>query len=232
MRSAVILIVGDEILHGEITDRNGPWLIDELSDAGVRVARCCIIPDEPDIISRYIQRAFDDGHDYVLTTGGVGPTHDDRTLEAVARALDRPLEDNEELIDLLESEHGPLSDAQRKMARLPRGCEFHHLEDTIGMAFEVEDVYVFPGFPELLKPLFFKLQNNFEGSEYFTETLETDGLESDIAPQLEELQTEYPELQFGSYPHVDGSITLKIRGRDANVVKNARDDLRDELELE
>lgn len=231
MRSAVILIIGDEILHGEISDRNGPWLIDEFNEAGIKVGRCCILPDDPDVISRYIRRAFKDGHDYVVTTGGIGPTHDDRTLEAVGQALDRPLEEDTGLIDLLESKHGTLSESQRKMARLPRGCEYHHLEDSIGMAFEVEDVYVFPGFPELLKPLFFKLRDNFEGTDHFTRTLETDGLESDIAPQLGEFQDRFPELQFGSYPHTDGSITLKIRGQDADRVETAREELRDELGL-
>lgn len=231
MSSAVILIIGDEILHSEISDENGPWLIQQLNTLGVDVARCCILPDDPDLIGRNIDLAFEDDHDYVLTTGGIGPTHDDRTLEAVAGALNRPLEDDEELIKLLEDKHGTLSPSQRKMARLPEGCEFHYLEDSIGMAFEVQNVYVFPGFPELLKPLFFKLQHNFEGIERYTETLETDGLESDIAGQLEALQDRYPELQFGSYPHVDGTITLKIRGRDEDLLENAKAELREELDL-
>lgn len=231
MSEAVILIIGDEILHGEIEDGNGPWLIEELNSIGVDVARCCILPDDPDIISRNIEQAFSDGANYVLTTGGIGPTHDDRTLEAVAQALDRPLDYDDELIDLLEDKHGSLTPSQKKMARLPEGCEFHHLEDSIGMAFEVENVFVFPGFPELLQPLFFTLQTSFEGEKRHSKDLEAEGLESDIAPTLRSLQDKYPELQFGSYPHTDGTITLRIRGRDQGLIEDAHDELQDELGL-
>ncbi|MFB6226903.1 MAG: competence/damage-inducible protein A [bacterium] len=230
MSSAVILVIGDEILHGEIEDQNGPWLISELNNHNVDVERCCILPDTTDIISRTINQAFDDGADYILTTGGVGPTHDDRTLEAVGQALNSPLKYDENLIQVLEDNHGDLTASQKKMARLPEGTEFHLLDNSIGMAFEVGDIYVFPGFPELLKPLFFKLQSNFEGDERFLETIQAEGLESDIAPELEELQEEFPELQFGSYPHTDGSITLKIRGRDPELIERARDELEKSLD--
>lgn len=227
MSSAAIFVIGDEILHGEIEDENGPWLIQQLNDLGVHVERCSILPDEPDVIAEELLRF--EHCDYRFTTGGLGPTHDDRTLEGVARALDRPLETDDDLIKLLRERHGPLNEPQRKMALRPEGGEFVHVEDSLGLGFKVEDVYVFPGFPELLRPLYCRFENELEGVPLTTETIETDGLESDIAELLESFQGEYPDLQFGSYPHTDGSITLKIRGSDPETVTEARDLIRGKL---
>lgn len=228
MSSAAIFVIGDELLHGEIKDENGPWLIQQLNERGISVERCSILPDEPEIIAEELQRF---GHcDYRFTTGGLGPTHDDRTLEGVARALGRSLVTDEELIGLLQEQHGTLNDAQRKMALRPEGGKFVHIEDSLGLGFRAENIYVFPGFPELLRPLFFQFENELEGTPLTTETIQTDGLESDIADLLESFQEEYPNLQFGSYPHTDGSITLKIRGREASQIDEATTELRNKLQ--
>lgn len=227
MNSAAIFVIGDEILHAEIEDENGPWLIRQLNDRGITVERYSILPDEPDVIAEELERF---NHcDYRFATGGLGPTHDDRTLEGVARALDRSMVTDEELIELLREQHGTLNDAQRKMTLRPEGGEFAHIENSLGLAFKVENIYVFPGFPELLRPLFFQFESELEGTPLTTKTIEMDGLESDIAELLESFQNEYPELQFGSYPHTDGSITLKIRGRDATSVNAAHQRMLEEL---
>jgi len=223
MSTAAVFVIGDEILHGEIEDQNGPWLIRQLSDRGIDVRRLSVLPDEPDVIADELIR-FEDC-DYRLTTGGLGPTHDGRTLEAVGQALDRPLVTDDRLVDILEEEHGTLNEAQRNMALRPEGGEFIHLEDSVGIGFQVEDIYVFPGFPELLQPLFFQLENEFEGEPLTTRTLETSGWESDIAGLLEDFQEDYSDLEFGSYPHTDGSITIKIRGRDPDQIDRAFDQL-------
>lgn len=227
MTSAVVFVIGDEILHGEITDQNGPWLIEQFNEMGINLQRCSILPDEPAVISGEIKRFLD--CDYIVTTGGIGPTHDDRTLEAVAEALDRPLETDHEMIELLRDNHGTLNESQKDMCLRPEGGTFHNLQDSVGLAFEIENVYVFPGFPELLKPLFFKLEDHFEGEPLHTVTIQTDGLESDIAGLLGEYQENYPDLEFGSYPHTDGSITVKIRGRNENRVQKVSQSIQDEL---
>jgi molybdenum cofactor synthesis domain-containing protein len=227
MSSAGILIIGDEILHGEIKDQNGPWLIEQFNQRGITLKRCSILPDNPSVIAEEIRRLSD--CDYIVTTGGIGPTHDDRTIEAVAKAFDRDLEYDESMLERLRDNHGSLDTAQKKMALRPVGARFYNLEDSIGMAVQVENVYVFPGFPELLKPLFFKIEDDFEGTPISTETIETDGLESDLAALLEDFQKQYPELQFGSYPHTDGTITLKIRGRDTDTLAEASEALHAEL---
>lgn len=227
MSTAAIFVIGDEILHGEIKDRNGPWIIEQLNDRGIRVKRCTILPDDPEIIGDEIDRFLT--CDYILTTGGIGPTHDDRTLEGVGLALDRPLTTDEEMLKLLRDNHGKLNQSQKDMCLRPEGGNFHNLDDSVGLAFQIENIYVFPGFPELLEPLFFKLEDHFEGSPLSTETIETDGLESDIAGLLEQFQDEYPELEFGSYPHTDGTITLKIRGPDTDKVSQAAHEIESKL---
>lgn len=227
MSSAAILVIGDEILHGEIRDQNGPWLINQLSDRGVRVKRCNILPDDPTVIASEINRFSD--CDFILTTGGVGPTHDDRTLESVALALNRDLESDEELLAMLQREHGSLKENQKKMAVLPEGSEFFYLKDSVGLAFKIRNVYVFPGFPELLKPLFFRVEDHFTGKPLTTKTIKTKGYESELAGMLEDFQERYPSLQFGSYPHPDGTITLKIRGTNPQDVKKAEQSLQKEL---
>jgi molybdenum cofactor synthesis domain-containing protein len=227
MSSTAILIIGDEILHGEIKDQNGPWLIEQFKQRGITLKRCSILPDDPAVIAEEIQRLS--GCDYIVTTGGIGPTHDDRTIEAVADAFDRDLEFDESMLERLRDNHGTLDDAQKKMALRPEGGTFYNLDDSIGMAIQVENVYVFPGFPELLKPLFFMIEDEFDGEPLSTETIETDGLESDIAALLEDFQNRFPDLQFGSYPHTDGTITLKIRGRNSNTVTEASKSLQAKL---
>jgi molybdenum cofactor synthesis domain-containing protein len=227
MSTAAVFVIGDEILHGEIKDENGPWLLQQLGERGIDVRRLGVLPDEPDIIAEELIR-FEDC-DYRLTTGGLGPTHDDRTLEAVGRAVDRPLVEDDDFIEILRNEHGTLNDAQREMARRPEGGEFVHREDSIGIGFRIENIFVFPGFPDLLRPLFYQLENRFEGTPLSTQSIETSGWESDIAELLEDIQDDYPDLQFGSYPHTDGSITIKIRGRDADVVGEATEELREAL---
>lgn len=227
MSTAAIFIIGDEILHGEIKDENGPWLIQQLGERGIDVRRLNVLPDEPDVIAEELIRS--ENCDYRLTTGGLGPTHDDRTLEAVGDALDRPLVTDEKLINILREEHGTLNDAQREMARRPEGGQFIYLEDSVGIGFCIEDIFVFPGFPELLRPLFFQVENHFDGTPLITKSVETSGWESDIAELLENFQDEYPDLQFGSYPHTDGSITIKLRGRDDELVEEVSEEIRQAL---
>lgn len=229
MSSATILVIGDELLHGEIRDQNGPWLIERFNQLGVDVERLHLLPDQTDLLVEYIRQAL--SCEYVITTGGIGPTHDDRTREAVAKALDRNLVPHDHLLSLLRERHGDnLTQSQKKLAKLPENSEIIQVNKTAGIAFRAENVFVFPGIPELLQPLFNRLEEEFKGTKKTNRSLTIKALESDIADQLMTLQNQYPQLQFGSYPHDDGSLTLKIRGRDEDSVTKAFEDLRDSIE--
>lgn len=225
MKTATILIIGDELLHGEIQDENGPWLIKRLTELGVDVNQLHILPDETETIAEYLERSL---HcDFVFTTGGIGPTHDDRTREAVAKALDRELIQNEDILSLLEDHHdSELTEAQKRLATLPEGSDIIHVQETAGIAFQAGNIFVFPGIPELLRPLFNQLASRFDGVQKISRSFTIRALESDIADQLSKLQNRYPDLQFGSYPHENGTLTLKIRGRKEEQVKEAFEDLR------
>lgn len=228
MSTAYIVVVGDELLNGEIQDQNGPWLIQELSTRGVTVRGMSILPDEPDLVADCIRRNL---HlDHVLVTGGIGPTHDDRTREAVARALDRPREIHPEVMGWLNANHGDeveQNDAIREMANLPEGSEAICLDDQPASAFRVENVFIFPGIPPFLKALFLKWDGHFHGADQHTRTLVFQAREVDIAGTLESLQNEFPELQFGCYPRENGRLIVKIRGTRAEKLDQARDQLRE-----
>lgn len=220
MSTAMILIVGDELLHGEIEDVNGPWLIRRLNRLGVDVRRMSVLPDDPEVIADEIRRHED--MTYLFVTGGLGPTHDDRTREGVARGTGRDLVDHPEAMQRLHERHGSdLDEELRDIAHLPENAELIRLDEGPGMAFRVDNVYVFPGIPGLLKPLFRRLEDQFDGAEKYTETMTIRARESDIAARLNELQDRFPALQFGSYPHEDGTLSLKLRGRDRSQFQEA-----------
>jgi len=215
MASAEIIIVGDEILLGEVKDENGPWLIEQCADRGIDVNRLTIVRDSSDAISREIRRSEEHDPDYIFITGGIGPTHDDCTRAGVARGLDRPLETNSKVLTWLHSHYGDqLNEDRRSMAELPEGSEPNILKEVPALSFRTESIYVFPGFPQLLRPLFVKWSDVFQTEEFVTETCRIDALEGEIAQSLKTLQNKYSSLRFGSYPRSDGTVTVRIRGRD------------------
>ncbi|MGM0381360.1 MAG: competence/damage-inducible protein A [bacterium] len=212
MKKARIIIIGDEILHGEVADENGPWLINQLNSCNVEVQSLHIVPDEIETIARHCTNP--PAVDYTLVTGGIGPTHDDRTRTAIARAADKELVEHEQVMNWLENHYEEkLNKPRRGLARLPEGSQTIYLPETPAIAFQVENFYVFPGIPELLKPLFKKWEHKFTGDECYSYSLTLMALEGDIAEELEKLQNKFSTLQFGSYPH-GKTITLLVRGYD------------------
>ncbi len=223
MKSAEIIIIGDEILHGEIKDENGPWLIKQLNHCNVRVEGMHIIPDTIKTISEHFKRAKNT--DYTLVTGGIGPTHDDKTRSALARALDKELVEHEKVRDWLKEHYGEkLNSPRRKLAMLPAGATPVYLPETPAIAFQVDNFYVFPGIPELMKPLFKKWEHKFTGDKFYSHSLTLKALEGDVAEELEKLQERYPELQLGSYPH-GRTITLQVRGFKQEKFEQAKKEL-------
>ncbi len=220
MSTAAIFIVGDELLHGETRDKNGPWLLQQLNHRGITVQSLCVLPDQPDRIAGHIRRARSET--YVLVTGGIGPTHDDRTREAVAKGVGVPRQVHPRVEEWLEAHYGDrINEARRGMARLPAGSEAIYLEETPALAFRVKNVYVFPGIPVLMQPLFERWDEEFQAAPRVARTHTFRGREGDIAGDLAELQRRYPELQFGSYPHEDGTLSIRIRGENEERLKAA-----------
>lgn len=228
MATAGIVIVGNEILSGKVVDTNSPFLCSELRELGVEVGRVVVIPDEVETIACEV-RTLSEGFDYVFTSGGVGPTHDDLTLDAVAHAFGRKLELNEALASRIErAQGGRPNESQLKMARIPSGAQLVDTGDLWFPVIIVENVYVFPGIPRLLRKKFSSISERFRGVPFVLKRVYVKLRESDIAAELNALLTEFPELLLGSYPRVEKSdylVLLTLESRDAHYVQRALDDL-------
>ena len=168
--------------------------------------------------------------DWVFTSGGIGPTHDDLTMEGVSHAFGMPLEVSESIASRIERAvgSGGLDESQRKMAMIPRGA---HLVDSGDLWFPVvivRNVHVFPGIPDLLQRKFQSIRERFRGVPFVLRRVFVTQRESEIASVLNALLVEYPELLLGSYPRVgEGAfhVLLTLESRDPDYVKRALDAL-------
>src|SRR5512139_2220997 len=162
-KTAGIIIIGDEILSGKVQDSNSFFMVKELRTRGVEVRRICVIPDDTREIARAV-KTFSDLFDHVFTTGGIGPTHDDVTIEGIARAFDvKPVIDGRlrELLDTFYS--GNLTPERLKMAEVPEGAELVSDETLTFPLIRFRNVFIFPGIPELLRKKFHAVENLFDG---------------------------------------------------------------------
>lgn len=234
-RSAAILVVGDEILSGEVEDRNTPFLTRRLWELGVRVGRILVLGDRREELAGEI-RDLAGMYDYVFLTGGMGPTHDDVTREAVADALDVALERHEKAESLLATDYGDrLTPAEAEMAELPAGARVLRGHQRLAFAFRVENVFAFPGVPDLLRDIFEVAAEELFSSPFHKETLWVRGKEGDFSETLADIQADHPEVGIGSYPvFVDGRYRCKVvlRGRDPDRLADARAAIAGALELD
>ena len=228
MSSAGVLVIGNEILSGKVVDVNSPYLCRELRALGVDVRRVLTIPDEIDLIAQEV-RAMSETFDWVFTSGGIGPTHDDLTMEGVSRAFGLPLEVNESIASRIERALGEhLNESQLKMAMIPRGA---HLVDSGDLWFPVvivRNVHILPGIPDLLQRKFSSIRERFRGIPFVLRRVFVTQRESEIAAELNALLVEYPELLLGSYPRVgEGAfhVLLTLESRDPDYVNRALDAL-------
>jgi FAD synthetase len=223
--TAGILIIGNEILTGKVQDENAPYLLRELRQLGVDVERVHVIPDKVDVIAAEV-RVFSSAYTYVLTTGGVGPTHDDVTMDGVAAAFERKLARDARMEEkLLRALRGrPANESHLKMTALPEGSELIETPDLWFPLVRVENVYVFPGIPGLLRAKFEGAKHHFVGRRVHLRNVFVTCIETDIAGDLYALLAEYPALDVGSYPKVasEGYSTLiTLESRDEEYVARA-----------
>ena len=227
-RTALILVIGNEILTGKVEDTNSPFLAKELYALGVRVRRIVTIPDEVETIGTVV-RELSPRHDIVLTTGGVGPTHDDVTLAGVARAFGVPLERHPEMERILREFYGSaLVEPLLRMADLPRGMELLDQPELRIPCVRMRNVYVFPGEPTIFRRKWAAIRERFRSEPFALARIWTLKEECDLAPLLEETLRRHPAVEIGSYPvydRADYKVLLTIESRDRAAVTAARDDL-------
>jgi FAD synthetase len=224
MPSAGILIIGNEILSGKVADANSPFFCRELRPLGVDVERIVTIPDEIVTIAREV-REMSEAYDLVLTSGGIGPTHDDLTIEGVAAAFELSIEHSESIEARIRRATGEeLNESQRKMAQVPAGATLLDGGDLWFPLVVVRNVYIFPGVPELLRKKFDSARDLFRGVPFVLRRVYVKSRESDIAASLHELLREFPELLLGSYPRLDEEsfhVMLTLESRDEGYVERA-----------
>ncbi|MBM4318370.1 MAG: competence/damage-inducible protein A [Deltaproteobacteria bacterium] len=205
--TAAILIIGNEILCGSCPETNSALLLRLLREAGVRTRRLVVLPDELEPIAEELRRAAEE-HDHVFTSGGIGPTHDDRTLEAVARAFDLQLVEHPRLKELFAARFGPgLSEAQLKMVRLPAGCELLEGGRTFHPLLRCRNVFILPGIPQLFEDKLGQVRKLVTGRPPAHRCLVLHWPETRLAPYLDEVVAAHPEVEIGSYPILAGEAS-------------------------
>ncbi len=235
MPTSGVLVIGNEILSGKVVDANSPFLCRELRSLGVDVERVTVLPDVVDVIAGEV-RAMSERFDYVFTSGGVGPTHDDLTMDGIAAAFRRPLELNDSIVERIRRAQGrEPNQSQLKMARIPAQAKLLDSGDLWFPVVVVENVYVFPGIPELLRKKFESIRERFRGVPFVLKRVYVRQRESDIAEVLNGLLSEFPELMLGSHPRVgqeDFYVMLTLESRDPGYVQDALDRLLAKLPAE
>ena len=229
--TACVLIVGNEILSGRTQDANLAFLGKGLNEVGIRLREARVIPDDRGVIVATVdavRRAFD----YVFTTGGIGPTHDDITAHCIADAFGVPLILHPEAKRLLETHYPPgqLNEARLRMAMVPEGAEL--LPNPISRApgFRIGNVFVLPGVPSIMQGIFEQLKHRLVGGEkVLSRSVSCHLSEGTLAKNLGQLQERYPDLEIGSYPYFrrgDFGVTLVLRGTDRERLAAATDELK------
>jgi molybdenum cofactor synthesis domain-containing protein len=231
MVSACVLIIGNEILSGRTQDANLAFLARGLNEAGIRLREARVIPDDAQTIISTVNEARGK-FDYVFTTGGIGPTHDDITAPAIAEAFGVPLILHPEAKRILESHYPPggLNEARLRMAQVPEGAVL--LPNPISRApgFRIGNVFVLPGVPQIMQAIFNELKHRLKGgAKVLSRSVSCSLAEGTIAQDLGALQTRYSDLEIGSYPYFrrsDFGVTLVVRGTERERIAAAVGELK------
>lgn len=226
--TAAVLTIGNEILSGKVTDLNLTYLTRELRDLGVPLVLALIVPDTETAIAEAVRYASARA-DFVLSTGGVGPTHDDITVASIAKGFGKKLVRSEKLERAVRAYYGGrVNDDVLRMADVPEGSE---LIEEAGLSFpllRVENVYVFPGDPASLRRKFAAWKERWRQSPFALRKLYLDADESEIAAALRAVEAAHP-VAIGSYPRYDGGaewrVLITIEAKDPQAVRAAERDL-------
>jgi molybdenum cofactor synthesis domain-containing protein len=198
--TAAALIIGNAILTGKAVVQNVHVLAKELFALGVELRRIIVCPDEIPVIARDV-RELSEAHDVVITTGGVGPTHDDVTIKAVAAAFDVPVVRAEPYETMMRSYYGErITEMHLRMADVPQGSRLITTAEMKWPTVVMKNVYVFPGVPQIFKHKFPVMRDELKGSSRFFSRAVYVGLdEPALAPLLDRLASGHPHVNIGSY---------------------------------
>ena len=229
--NAIIIIIGNEILSGRTQDVNVVHLSKWLNELGVKVEEVRVIPDLENSIIETINEVRKK-YNYVFTTGGIGPTHDDITSKSIAKAFNLSYGYHKEAYKILEKYYNPgkFNEGRKKMAMLPDKALLILNPSSAAPGFIVENVYCLPGVPSILKSMLGGLNNKVAGGKkILSKTLNLKTVESEIATSLEKVQNKFDNLDIGSYPFFrQGKIgvSIVIRSTEKDMVLKCYKDIK------
>jgi len=220
--TAAVLVIGDEILSGRTKDKNIGYIADYLTAIGIDLKEVRVVADDaPEIVEAL--DALREKYTYVFTTGGIGPTHDDITADAVAKAFGVSIDYHPEAVALLRSRlqqtGAELNEARMRMTRVPAGGELVHNKISAAPGFRVGNVIVMAGIPSVMQAMLEDVAPQLKtGARMLSESVQADCREGDIGTELGAIAKTHPDVIIGSYPFMD-----EKRGPNTHVVLRARD---------
>ncbi len=225
MATAGIVIIGDEILSGKFADENAAFLIGELRALGVDLRRIVMIADDVDEIAQTVRDASN-RFDLVFTSGGVGPTHDDLTMEGIARGFGTRVVRHPELEQRVRAYWGEqLAEANLRLADLPEGSLLAYGRDEIWPVVNYRNIYILPGVPALFRRKFIDIRDRFRTQPVTLARVYIDADEGQIASDLDAVVAAFPGVKIGSYPRFsekDFRVLVTLEGRDGGDVAAAQ----------
>ena len=230
--TAALVVIGDEILSGRTQDKNVAQVATWLNEQGIRLAEVRIVPDDIERIGETVN-ALRNAHDYVFTTGGIGPTHDDITVDAMAAAFGVPVIVHPEARRILEDYYrdraGGLTEARLRMARVPEGAELIPNPTSGAPGVRMGNVFIMAGVPYIAASMLEALTGKLEGGRpVVSVTVGARAPESDVADLLRETEAAHPGVSIGSYPFFrDGKYgaNFVIRSEDGELARTTGEDL-------
>ena len=236
--TAAMLVIGDEILSGRTRDANMYYLAGQLTEHGIDLTEVRVVSDDAPAIVAAVT-ALSRGFDYVFTSGGIGPTHDDITADCIADAFGVPIDVRDDARALLAAHYASkgtdLNEARLRMARIPDGAALIENPVSVAPGFTVENVHVMAGVPSVFKAMVASVLPSLTGGQpLLSESVEIVKGEGDLAGPLGILAQKYTDLSIGSYPFQKDGIygaNIVIRGPDMARISLAAAELRSEFNL-
>ncbi|WP_435256725.1 competence/damage-inducible protein A [Thioclava sp. FR2] len=230
--TAAMLVIGDEILSGRTRDSNMHFLAGELTKHGVRMMEARVVGDDQSAIVAAVNE-LRARWDHVFTSGGIGPTHDDITADAMAAAFGVSIDHREDAMALLQAHYDrsglPFNEARQRMARIPAGARLIDNPVSTAPGFSLENVYVMAGVPKIFEAMVASVMPTITGgAPLLSQSLRVERGEGDIAEAFGKLAMRFPDLSMGSYPFIHNGAhgtNLVIRGTDAGQIDLAMGEL-------
>ena len=229
--TACVLVIGNEILSGRTVDANLPWLARRLNQIGIELKEARIIADDEEVIVRTLNEVRT-RFDYVFTTGGIGPTHDDITAASVAKAFGVKLIEHPEALARLRGQYADPTDLnpmRRRMAHVPEGATLIDNPVSRAPGFRIGNVHVMAGVPAIMQAMFDGVAARLQGGDLVLSRTVTAALpEGKLAEGLAQIQDRYAELSIGSYPHFRKGqlgVSIVLRGTDAGRLARALEEV-------